>query len=477
MGKIRDPIKFSEHFRVDESVMERLGVLDPTLNVDVKLFIDPSLLSGSNHAELRRAATSFRSFFSAVVKLLAASKRPGDVAWREAKRRLQFSEVPGTCLGYSAASVRGSAFGPELSGRIVSTAKEIIDLGVTDPDLFIALPLLEEGVGPDLISDMTTNIILPDLLKFNDRVLLELAVPTTEVHVGTVRASLPINPTDPRRSPVILLPKDVLRELPIAYDWDSVCDAATKNTLLRNKTNLLIGEIWKAKTRRQKGEVRKTVLASRQTFEVLLETIHEVERKGYDFVKDPDGLLKWRSVLASIARDHPLALTLTAAATPDDVLSVVMKIVDQFRFLIEDKGLWKDLWHDGKRRPEKATQRLFFAVAHSYCEANNLDVSPEMDTGTGLVDFKFSVGAQARVVVEIKLSDNPKVVAGYEKQLESYKKSEQTSNGVYVVIDVGRMGKKGEDILKIKNARTAKRELTSEVVFIDGNRRQSASKL
>jgi hypothetical protein len=109
MGKIRNPIQFSEHFGISETLLDKLGVLDPTLNVDVKLFVDPLLLEGSKHAEIRKSAKSFRNYFVEIIKLLVASKREGDVAWREAQRRLQFSEVPGTCLGYSAASIRGSA--------------------------------------------------------------------------------------------------------------------------------------------------------------------------------------------------------------------------------------------------------------------------------------------------------------------------------------------------------------------------------
>lgn len=477
MGKIRNPVRFSEHFGVDAVVLGELGILDPTLNVDVKLFIDPLLLSVSQHPEIRNAASSFRSFFAEIIKLLAASKREGDVAWREATRRLQFAEIPGTCLGYSAASVRGSAFGPHLTQRVVSTAKEIVDLGVSDPDLFVILPLLEEGVGADLISDMTTNIILPDLLALNERVLDRIKVPTELFRFGTLSVRLPLNPMLTRRTPVILLPKDVLRELPVAQDWDGVCDAAWKNALLRSQTNQLIGAIWKAKNRRQKSVVRTAVLASKEAFETLLRDVHEVTPSSYDFEKDPEGLLKWRELLTTAARDEPLALYLAAAASLDDVYQVVLKIVQQFKFLVEEKGLWKELWHNSKRRPEKSTQRLFFAVAHSYCDANNLDVSPEMDTGTGVVDFKFSVGAKAKVVVEIKLSDNPKVVAGYERQLEAYKKSERTSKGIYVVVDVGGMGRKDEDLLKLKNKQIAEGGSASEAVFIDGSRRRSASKL
>jgi hypothetical protein len=474
MAKIRNPIKFSKQFGISESALDKLGVLNPTLNVDIKLFIDPMLLSESKHAEMRKAANAFSKFFAEIIKLLAASKKENDVAWREVQRRLQFREVPGTCLGYSAASIRSSAFGPKLSSKIVATGKEIVDLGVTDPDLFVALPLLEDGIGPDLISDMTTNIILLELLKFNERVLKSFALQTTEFQLGGIMALLPRNPIDPR-SPIILLPKDILRELPIAHDWDGVCDAARKNAALRAKANALIGKIWRAKTRRHKHDVRETVLASREAFETLLSAIHEVKKQSYNFEEDPQGLLKWRDLLISVARDHPLALF--SGNTLGDAFKVVVKIVEQFQFLVEEKGLWKELWHDKKRRPEKSAQRLFFAVAHSYCDANNLDVSPEMDTGTGVVDFKFSVGANAKVIVEIKLSDNSKVVAGYEKQLESYKTSERTSKGIYVLIDVGAMGNKAKEILKRKNETLARHGAASEVVIVNGSIRKSASKL
>ena len=49
------------------------------------------------------------------------------------------------------------------------------------------------------------------------------------------------------------------------------------------------------------------------------------------------------------------------------VCSVVSQIIEQFRFLIEDRRFSEELYHAGKPRPERAAQRLFFAVAHAYC--------------------------------------------------------------------------------------------------------------
>lgn len=477
MAKIKHPLQFSRHYGISPSNIRSLGVLDPTLNVDAKLFIDPLLLKGSKHAEMQQADATYKAFFAGIIKLLLASNGKDDIAWRTAYKKMLFREIKGTCLGYGAATIKGSGFGPILTGRITATAKEIVDLGIKDPDLFIALPLLEEDVGPDLISDMTTNIILPDLIRFNDRVLAALKVPTEKFVLNGITANLAANPTETKRAPIILVPTDVLRDLPVANDWDEVCRVASENAVLREKVNKLIGEIWKAKTRKDKEAIRSRALASYEAFSALLEAIHGAEPSAYDMTEDPKGIFIWRRIHDTVAKEFPLKLEAHKPLNLEEAYAVVVKIVDQFKHLIENRGLSKELWHDGKRRNEKSVQRIFFAIADSYCKANNLDISPEVDTGTGAIDFKFSQGYDKRVLVELKLSDNPKLVSGYEKQLETYKKAENTMRAIYLVIDVGKMGKKHKHISKLKSEQLKKGLPTSEVNFIDGSIKPSASKL
>lgn len=155
---------------------------------------------------------------------------------------------------------------------------------------------------------------------------------------------------------------------------------------------------------------------------------------------------------------------------------LVEEIINQFQDLVENKGIWKELWTDDKKhRKEKAAQRLFFTVAYSYCKANNLDVTPEADAGNGPVDFKFSSGFDVKVLVEIKLSTNS-LLHGYEKQLEIYKNADDTKHGIYLIIDVGNIGQKYGEVQRAKLAATERGEKASKIFLIDGNRRASASK-
>lgn len=463
--------------------MTRAGVLNPTLNADTKLFIDPMLIPASRHPEIRRGArNTYVAHFAQVIRLLKATKAKNDVAWRNARRLMTFPEIKWTCLGYGAQSVSGSGSGAFTTDAVLQTAKEIVDMGIDDPDLFVALGVFEEGIGPDRISDMTANVILPDLLAFNEKVLKALGVPTERLSLNlkngqSYTADLPVNPYEKGKQPVILVPADILRDLPAAKDWSDVSDAASKNAALRHKVNTDIGGIWRRKTLKDKADLRRRVMSSQRAFETFLELLHGAAAKPYDLAGDPLGELVWRRIAETIAADQPFTLPPPETLDADGVAAVVEKIIEQFRFLIEDRRLSEELYHEGKPRIEKAAQPLFFAIAHAYCKANNLDVTPEADTGNGPVDFKVSSGFTGRVLVEIKLSTNSKLPAGYTRQLETYKGAEETTRAFYVVIDVGQMGKKDERLIGLKNEAVKARRPVSPIVFIDGKRRRSASKL
>ncbi|MBN1916929.1 MAG: hypothetical protein JW889_03385 [Verrucomicrobia bacterium] len=479
MAKAKNPTTLSGHLRIDSAKLSELGVLDVTLGVDIPLFIDPLLLPRSAHAEMSQlGARQYRHHFEQVIEFLARTQQSDDVAWRTARRLLEFHEIRGTCLGYGAASIQGSGFGTELTNRILRVGKQIVDLGIRDPDLFPAMALFEADIGPDRISDMTTNVIARALVAFNDRILGELGVEGKPFGIKGSKARFLENSLQTRPTPVILVPADILRRLPIARDWDDVASAAEQNQLLRNRVNEHIGELWAQKTKRDKARLRGQALASQEAFQTLLDALHEVAPSPYDVDRDAEGLVRWATSARAFASRFPLDLqTHKTPARLDDVRSLVHKIVDRFGHLVEHNGLNKELYRDGGRpKHESTAQRLFFAIAFCYCEANNVDISPELDTGSGKVDFKLSSGSDSRVLVEIKLSASQRLIHGYETQLEIYKEAQETMGAFYVVVDVGKMGGKLKRLQELRNERLRRAEPASELVVIDGILKPPASK-
>lgn len=204
-----------------------------------------------------------------------------------------------------------------------------------------------------------------------------------------------------------------------------------------------IGDIWRAKTRRDKDETLRLALKSKTSFEILLDLVRAAADAPYDLKNDHRGEIYPAELRKRIAATEPLSLHQHSGRSLNlaEATDAVTKIIEKFKSLIEDKGLWKELWNERltTARLEKAMQRLFYAVAAAYCEANNLDLSPESDAGCGPVDFKMSNGANVKVLSELKRSTNSKLVAGYTKQLESYKDAEGTTQAFYIVIDIGNL--------------------------------------
>ena len=260
--------------------------------------------------------------------------------------------------------------GKELRLRLLHTAKAIVDLGIDRPELFALLPLIEDDIGPDRISEMTTRIIARHLEQYTQRVLLQTQVLLHDVMIKTESYRLPINPLEGRDRisvPVVLAPQDVLRDLPTASDWDDVSRVAAQNAAYRERVNEAIGEIWAVRSRRQKAEIRRAVLTSKEAALKLLSTILEGPKTPYNIAEDEKGLVNWLEIGRKAAHDSPLHLIVPATKDKAALRSAVDAIVEHFISLVEHNDLWKALWHKGKRLPEHHAQLLFFAIADAYC--------------------------------------------------------------------------------------------------------------
>ena len=123
----------------------------------------------------------------------------------------RLDELPSLCLGFGGHTTRGRSVDRDTQGRILQTAKEIVDLGVKDPELFSLIGLLESGVGPDTIGDMTAHAILPSLIEITADAAKQLKVKVKEAHIDGYEVRLPHNKFSEK--PLLLVPLDILRDL------------------------------------------------------------------------------------------------------------------------------------------------------------------------------------------------------------------------------------------------------------------------
>jgi len=469
-------IRISDALNIDLDNFESTGAFNGFVDLDSLFYIDPYLLRKVTTPELNNSYKKFRNYFKVVVKLIDNSSTLGDPFWRRALQLLIFKEIPNLGLGYSKNDNKGNAIGIKLAKNLIVTASEIIQKGITDPELFELVGLIEEGVGADRISDMTCRIILEDLLTFTQRITSTLQLKrTTYIKFKDIKYKVPRY-----IKPIILIPNEILTPLPVAYDWQDIDVICTHNEELRKRVNDIIGNTWKKAT--NKNRVSKSYLKSvfLEHPELIVDLIDQYKRKPvdrYDFKNDPKGEIIWYQDAKNYASIYPLDLKKYEKVDKKNIVKVVREICIQFRTLIENNGLVKLLYNDdNKRRHEKYPQLLFYGVADSYCKANNLDLSAEPNAGRGPVDFKLSKGYDTRVNVEVKYSSNPKLLKGYEVQLPIYDKAEKSSHSIYLVIRTTESTANIENLNKLRDETVKAGKRAPEIIEIDGRIQESASK-
>ena len=468
------PVLFSQHFKLDPKKLSAAKLLDPILNSDTKLFIDALLVFKSQNALIKRdGRKSITKAFNDVINLVDISAAEGDAAWKGAYRALNLDERPETALGYGGAGTSGASRPPKLRNGILRTAKQIITLGEKNPDMIPLMSLFEEGVGPDTLSDMTTNFLLPVLCEITEQFCKANGIPSRAFAGKYGDRSLPENPYQTSH-PVILVPRDLLRDLPLAADWSDVSRVMLEVSEIRDAVNQMFGNFAGANVAAKKKAIRDLSLRDLKFLRMVLAAVAGAS-ESYDEKADLDGYYQFRRILYEDPKAFAGMLRPPAATDEAALRATVLAIIKQFQQLVENNNMWELLWNGTTPRHERASQLLFFAVATIMCSVNGVDISPETNSGGGPVDFKFSTGFHGRLVVEMKLSKGT-VESGYKNQLEIYKKAAATSAGVFVVMDIGGMGLKLRKIERLRDRAIADGQVASDIIVIDARRKASASK-
>jgi hypothetical protein len=143
-----------------------------------------------------------------------------------------------------------------------------------------------------------------------------------------------------------------------------VQEVSRQNKEFRDSLNTSVLSLWNKKTLEGKGKLKTWALSSPTAFGDLLDMVHGMDGKPYDFAGDKLGELIWRSFSDRVLSEFPLKIKKPKSLTHKSALEIVDTIIEQFTYLVEDRDIWRELYtDDGRPRLEKAAQRLFYIAA------------------------------------------------------------------------------------------------------------------
>lgn len=444
-------IYFSDTFDIPPDVLDEYGALDVSLVADLPVFVDPFLLFNSLNPEYQQLHANILRYmrFLKDVTLEGAVTPPLVDLW------FSFPEVRQNWLGFSATGNRGHGLGRGFARSLHRNFHTVFrDFGeetVTRSSHIEKLGLIRDGVGRDTISDFTTNLILPFLCDYTQRLASahlaprhrrRVSVPKVCFHYETrswmsATYDLPFVDDDY----VLLTPKDILTR---DEAWINRSDlissfrqiaAALPDVALRAQINDYLYRVLPRDPKRTEKETHKILGRVVDRFPAVLDFyIREKEDHGDDAV--------------SVSREHvryvqaqfisKLGAFISEFLTTSDFYALRGDTYDEARrrilFLkdvIENKGGHKLFYLDGQPIRREADLQLLYRLTWY---APSADVSREANDGRGPADFKVSRGAGDKTLVEFKLAKNTALERNLAKQTGIYEKASDATHPSLKVI-------------------------------------------
>lgn len=450
-----------------ENELEESGVFDSILDEDSNFFINVIRLKSAQVPEFKKSYQKINDFFYQIAMLLEASDKKGDKLYKAALKQFDFSEVNGINLGYSE-SKHGSGFGKQLRKQVIDDAFDIVKKGSKQPEIFQLVGLFEENIGPDRLSDMIATIIYPEIVNYTKRINEELGITPEAYPDLKFNEGLILNPY--KDCDILLLPIEVLHELPIAKCWDDIDRVITENESIRREINQAVGKEWyKWASVAKKRYIKEHIFKDPEKCTRVVEGYRKSKVPEFKLSKDIDYFVAAlfrkmkKSGITFIIEEQETKTSFQAA---NDVLCI-------FKDWVENNRGWSIIQEANSVNREKAVQRLIHLSAKEYIITNNMDLSFEPDAGHGPVDFKISRGGDI-TVVEVKLSSNSQYLHGYEVQIEQYAKAEGTNQRIYAFVDIGNP-RRLKTIKEKHQAGLDQGENPPALVIIDSTQKAAAS--
>ena len=454
-------VLFSKEFGIDSKFLERAGVFDALIDGDSKFFINLKLLQSTTVPEFVGAYDKINEHFRKI-GLLLQNATVGDRLYKKAFDLFNFPEVNGINLGFSSGN-HGAGFGKELRLQIIRDAYDIIRGGSTQPEIFHLVGLFEDNVGPDRISDMIARLVFPNIVEYTKRIYKEFSITPENYPNHRFKNGIAINPYK-RNTGILLLPSEILNELPIARCWDDIERVCRENEAIKREINEVVAAEWhKISSTERKAYLKEHLFNNPEGLARVIESYRSARVEKCDFTADVE------YVVGCLKSDFKVPADLSSTS-----MEATAKVLSEYKGWIEDNKGSFVINESKSRHMEKIVQRTIHAVALMYCKEHNWDISPESDSGRGPVDFKISRGTD-KTVVEIKLTSNQQCVHGLEVQIEQYALAEGTDNKVFVLVDTGVGSFRIEDVYRKHKEMIERGEHPADIIVIDAKPKASAS--
>lgn len=433
-------IYFSDFFGVEPECVEEYGAFDVSLVNDLPLFVDPFLLFNSSDPVYQRLHVEIIDYmrFLKNVTLSEEVSKPLVAHW------FTFPEVRQNWLGFSRAGNRGHGLGKDFSIALHKNFNTVFrDFGqeeLTRASHLEKLCLIRSGVGRDMISDFTANLIKDYLARYSEdfarryltaRQRKRIALQKTKFNYQTRSWE-----TNTYELPyidgnyVLLTPKNILTKdetwinrTELINRFEDIAQALP-DSVLRAQVNDYLSRALPRDPRATKEEISRAISETIEKFPKVLDYyISEKEEDGDRAVSvSKEKVHEVETLLVDHVRQfvsqylEPGGFYANSGTTYEEARNRLLFLKD----VIENKGGHKIFYVNGKPIEREADLQILYRLAWF---GSPSDVSREVNDGRGPADFKISRGSGDKTIVEFKLAKNSQLERNLRNQSQLYEKA------------------------------------------------------
>jgi hypothetical protein len=444
---------FNEMFGLDLSVIEDYGALNVSLVADLPLFIDPFLLFNSKNPDYRQLHDDIIAY----LRFLKGKSAAGVVSEPLLRSWYCFPEVRQNWLGFSALGNDGHGLGIDFARALHSSLQilfpEFGSESVTKGSHMEKVCLIKEGVGRDNISDFATNLIKGYLLRYTETFarqhlkpdqMRKMSVPSVafDYELEAWHADLFELPFA-NGDYVLLTPRDLLTR---DENWINRSDlvegferipVAIPDQQLRSQISNYFEKVLARPEDREPNKKERTAAAIEtiKAFPAVVDYyIRLKENQGDQAVSVSAEKVKFAQIMFN-ARVNELQGTLRGTdfykASPTGTYAEAHRRLGYLKHVIEDQGGHRFFWQKGQPMQKEADLQVMFRLVWY---GSPLDVATEANDGRGPADFKISLGAADKTIVEMKLAKNTQLKRNLSRQTDIYKKASDAHSAIKAII-------------------------------------------
>jgi hypothetical protein len=439
----------SQYLNVEPDVFDAYGAFDISVASDLPLFIDPFLIFHSEKPEYQNLHQGILKYLT----FLRDKSATGHLSPALIANWYAFKEVKQNWLGFTVLGNGGSGLGPDFATALHESLGTILsNFGsedITASSHLEKLGLVRPGIGRDRISDFTTNLIKGYLLQYTQAFAREhlQAEQYRAFAVRRARFNYSTEAWETRTYDLPVLWGDYVLLTPIDMltrddTWISFNDMvgrfseipeALPDAQLRAQVLNYFGQHLTA--RPKKADRDAAAIATLRRYPELLDYYIRLREESGDQAESRS-LDKVNETLAvfvdQVKRlvDDLKAKTTFYHQNWSSYEEAVAR-VKYFKHYIENQDGWKLINRHGQPFSKEKDVQLYFGLVWF---GSIFDVNREANNGRGPVDYKVSIGAADKSLIEFKLASNSQLKRNLQNQVEIYERANQTAKSVTVII-------------------------------------------